>query len=172
MRRAFVLLLLASCGKAPSPDPLLWRGKPEILAEFSNRNNFPVSTRKPVLRGKLVVIDMTGERPSFLDYYYYFLKDLTPGSKEEVGTIAWIRHFRQAVGKYNDGHTGFQETYELTLVDYADKAAIWTEVFAGGLPAKEVEYRLSEKPELDRHGISGGYPDQAVIQYLKSLPRQ
>jgi hypothetical protein len=162
---------LVSCGKAPPPDPLSWRARPEVLAEFSNRNNYPISTRKPVIRGKLVVIDMTDDRPGFRDYYFY-LKDLLPHSKEEVGTIAWIRHFRTAVGKYSDGHTGYQETCEVTIVDNIDKQAIWTEVFQGGMPQKEYTYKQSERADIDRAGFSGGHPDGAVIQYLKTLPRQ
>lgn len=171
MRRALVLVFLAACGKAPPPDPLSWRGKPEVLAEFSNRANYPIATRRPVIRGKLVVIDMTDERPGFRDYYYY-LKDLMPHSKEEVGTIVWVRHFRTAVGTYTHGHTGFQETYEVTIVDNVDKQAIWTEVFQGGLPPKEVTYKSSERATLDRDGVSGGSPDTAVVEYLKNLPRQ
>src|SRR5689334_13934855 len=126
MRRAFVLVFLASCSKAAPVDDLSWRGKPDVLAEFSNRNNYPVVARDPVLKGKVLVLDMTGT-PAFEDYFNFHLPpELRPHRKEDVGTIIWIRHFRTAVGKYSGGHVGVQETYEVTIVDNIAKQTIWT----------------------------------------------
>jgi hypothetical protein len=172
MRRACVLLLLVSCGKAAPVDDLSWRGKPDVLAEFSNRNNYPISTREAVIRGKLLVIDMTGQ-PAFDGYLNQRLPaELKPHRKVDVGTIAWIRHIRTAAGKYSGGHVGVQESYEITIVDNIDKQAIWTNVIQGPPPNKEVTYRKSEKEEIDRNGISGGYPTEAVVRYLLQLPRR
>jgi len=153
-------------------DDLSWRGKPEVLAEFSNRNNYPISTQEPVIKGKVLVIGMDGT-PSFDDYYNQLLPaDLKPHRKEDVGTIVWTRHFREAVGRYASGHVAVQETYEVTIVDHRTKQTIWTTTFKGGMPDKEVRYQESQRRDMDRDGISGGYPTEAVLQYLLKLPRQ
>lgn len=172
MRRAFVLIFLAACGKPPPAEDPSWINKPEVVAEFSNRNNYPIAGRTPVIRGKLLVVNM-GDKP-YIDgnFNARLPKELFPHKKEEVGTLAWIRELRTVVGKYSGGTPAVQESYEVTIVDNIDKQAIWTSVFDGPKPDKEIHVRASEYRDSIRTGVGGGLPFEKVVEYLLSLPRQ
>ena len=147
-----------------------WLGQPGVLEEFTNRNNYPVALGEPVVRGRVLVLDM--DNKCIAGWEYRLPRELFPASKEEVGTLVWLRRFRTPVARYASGATGYQETLEMTIVDNVAKQAVYTNVFTGGMPEKKVSETAAEAGEAARNGRSGGSPDEAAKRHLLSLPRK
>jgi hypothetical protein len=169
MRFALLLLVLASCGKAPDPPPdLSWMWKPELMDRWIDR--FPVVNRTPVLKGKVLIVNIDRREVSrgMLDLLPSELRPTTP---ESVGTVVWVHGSKAPVGKFQGGITEYQESLDVSVIDLAAKELIHWQSFNGGRLGDTIRLRKDEKEQARRDGVSGGDPTAGAIEFLKSLPR-
>jgi hypothetical protein len=105
---------------------------------------------EPYLRGKPIVINMSSPPGFYHSYLERFPKELRPRSKEEVGSIVWIRDFRSLVTTYRNGIIGYQDSIEVSVIDNLTKQMIWTTVFEGPKPPREFTYRGGSEDDYYR----------------------
>jgi len=171
MRRALLLLALAGCGKSEPPPPdLSWMKETALLNEWTSA--FPMVTRTPVIKGKLLILEMD-RKEVLVGMMKQLPAELRPATKAEVGTLAWLRTTKTPVGQYKKmGLAGNRDTLEVTLIDVAAREAFHWHGFDGGMPEKEIRLTKEEMEDARREGgISGTAPKDAVLQYLIGLPR-
>lgn len=118
----------------------------KIAEEFQNFNNqksqfvfppLPPMRRGTVIEGnaKAKVLPLklkTGETDTL---FSYLPDDLRPTNIDEVKTLMWIGCENNAVGKYRDGTTGYQEKCTAYLVERETSKFIGIQEFLGVMPA-------------------------------------
>jgi hypothetical protein len=130
MRRAWLLLLLASCGKAEDPRPdLSWYSDAGMLEEWTSR--FPVANREPELKGKVLILDI--DRKVVDESLMSLLpRELRPATRAEVGTVVWFKEDKVKVGTYSKSKIdAYQTKSEVNLIDVATKEVFYWNYLTG-----------------------------------------
>lgn len=133
------------------------------LDEYRTAAKTTDRSSSPYTRGKIIPVDAKKDRIDAA-VMLSLPDDLRPSDPDEVGTIAWEECDTYAVGSYGGKGTAYEWQCKVTVVDSKDKLAT----------AQSNTIHGSSPPSTSKNGSSqtGSRPTQAIVDYLKSLPRK
>lgn len=112
---------------------------------------------------KVVVVDV---KDKDVDGLHFDLPDtLRAGTPEEATTVVWVSWDKRQVGAYTTGGNAYQWFCDVTVIDLATKARIAGQNFSGSPPPATFRGRRGESRTGDK-------PTDAVLNYIKGLPRR
>jgi hypothetical protein len=113
--------------------------------------------------GKFVVVDT---KDKDIDSMHFDLPDnMRAATPADVTTVVWLAWDKRQVGKYTSGGTAYQWFCEVTVIDLKSKAKIAGSNFSGTAPPQSFRGKSGESRTGDK-------PTEAVLNYLKGLPRR
>ncbi len=168
---SLIIFLIVSGWFSPPADPV-----DNHLNEYLNISPSQaqgVDLSHPTIKGKIVIIDKHNKRMDDLyNNHYGELADILTIENKGVGAIVWIDCKEQVVGTYTSGSKAYQTTCTLTIIDKSTNTIVGTQEFDGPNDAPQTQTCY---PSIGSSGCSdwhGGRPDDDIIKYLLSLPRQ
>jgi len=149
-----------------------WSAKTEsthssIISKYRSYKKLHLkSVNNTYLLGKTLVIDVNGK--ILKDYYFPLLKKDTKVSSMDVGTVVVIEDKKKVLAQYYS--KGVIKPWKLvqkgclvTIIDITKQTITAQKTFWGSKPPKP-------KTKSKISVWAGPYPDNQVLQYLKSIP--
>lgn len=114
-------------------------------------------------QGKMVVVD-TAKRDVDWDIFFALPDEVRAARPQEVGTIVWTNWGKDQTGAYDDGTPAYVLWCKVTVIDRKTRTIIAESgQFRGSAPPQSIDSNSSSG--------SGSKPTEAVLEFLKNLPR-